>query len=76
MKEEKRNALLRHSLLKQRIAARFANDQIGPLHNYNRNEKGCVACIFKNLSLLIGPLLAVGVLEVVDRLGVPGLTNT
>ena len=36
-----------HSLLEERVAASFANDQIGPLHNHDGNEEGRVAGVFQ-----------------------------
>ncbi len=44
---------LPHSLLEQRIAASFANDQVSPLNNDNRNKECSVTGIFKGLALLV-----------------------
>lgn len=37
-----------------RIAARFANDQIGPLHDYDRHEESCVAGELQSLAVPVG----------------------
>jgi hypothetical protein len=37
--------VIAHALLEQRIASGFANDQIGPLDDYDRNEEGRVASV-------------------------------
>jgi hypothetical protein len=44
---------LRHALLQQRITAGLADNQVSPLHNDDRDEEGCVACVFKNFALLV-----------------------
>ena len=42
-----------HSLLKDGIPPGLANDQIGPLDDYNAGKEGCVAGKLNNLSALI-----------------------
>ena len=39
-----------HALLEQRVTARFANDQIGPLDDDNRYEKGRVTSVLELLT--------------------------
>ena len=45
--------VIAHALLEERVAARFANDQIGPLHHHDRNEKGRVASVFQLLACVV-----------------------
>lgn len=42
-----------HSLLEHRVTPGLADDDISPLHNYNTDKEGCVACELHNLPLLI-----------------------
>ncbi len=44
---------LLHSLLEDRVSSGLADDQIGPLYNYNTGEEGRVACELHNLPLLV-----------------------
>jgi len=38
--------VIAHTLLEQRVASGFANNQIGPLDDHDRNEEGCMAGVF------------------------------
>lgn len=42
-----------HALLEYRVTPGFADDDISPLHYYNTDEEGCVACELHNLPLLV-----------------------
>lgn len=63
--------LVRHPLLEDRILTRLGDDQIGPLYNNNGDEISSMTIVFERLSLVITPLLAVGVLQIVDCFGIP-----
>jgi len=63
--------MILHSLLEDGVLSGLTDDQIGPLDNDNRDEEGGVAGVLQDLSVGIGPLLAIGVGQIVDSLGVP-----
>jgi len=48
-----------HALLEDRVLPCLADDEISPLHNHDGDEEGGVASVLKNLTVSIGPLLAV-----------------
>jgi len=43
-----------HALMEDGVTTRLTDDQIGPLHNHNRNEEGSVAGVFQSLAIAIG----------------------
>lgn len=51
--ETERENVVAHPLLEQRITSGFANDQISPLDNDDRNEKGSVACELQLLAVFV-----------------------
>jgi len=65
-----------HTLLEHGVLPGLTDDEISPLDNDNRDKEGGMAGIFQNLPVLVGPLLAVGVLEVVDGNRIPRPTET
>lgn len=42
-----------HALLEHRVTPGLADDDISPLHYYNTDKKGCVACELHYLPLFI-----------------------
>ena len=40
-----------HALLEHRVAPRLADDEIGPLHDHDRDEEGRVAGVLQNLAV-------------------------
>lgn len=42
-----------HSLVHDRVAARLANDQVGPLHYYDGHEESGVAGVFESLTVAV-----------------------
>jgi hypothetical protein len=55
--------MIAHTLLKQRVASGFANDQISPLDDDNRYEKGCVACVFQLLAVFVSLIIIVDIFK-------------
>ena len=53
--------VISHSLLEKRIFPGLADKEIRPLDHHNGHKKGCMASVLKNLSVLVGPLLTVGI---------------
>ena len=50
-----------HSLLEDREAPSFANDEVGPLDDHDGDEEGGVAGVLQLLAVGVSPLLAVPV---------------
>lgn len=42
-----------HALLEHRVTSSLADDDISPLHYYDTDKEGCVACELHNLPLLV-----------------------
>ena len=55
-----------HALLEDRELASLTNDEISPLDDDNGDKEGSVASVLKDLSVPVGPLLAVGIFQVID----------
>jgi len=64
-----------HSLVNERVAARLANDQIGPLDDDDRDEEGRVASVLELFASIVSPFLAVRIFQVVDGARVPVLAD-
>ena len=60
-----------HPLLEQGVLPRLADQETGPLDNHDGDEEGGLAGALQFLPVSVGPLLAVGILEVVNVLVVP-----
>ena len=60
-----------HSLLEHRVLPGLTDDEISPLYNDDGHEEGSMASVLKDLSILVGPLLTIGILQIVDCNGVP-----
>lgn len=43
-----------HALLEHGVATGLADDEVGPLHNYDAGKEGRVACELYHLPLLVG----------------------
>ena len=55
LKEEAEGeCVVTHSLLEERVATSFANDQIGPLHHHDRYEEGRVAGVLELFTGVVG----------------------
>ena len=65
-----------HTLLEDRVLASFTDDQISPLDNHNGDKEGGVTSVLEDLPLSVGPLLTIGVFQVVDSLGVPSSSDS
>ena len=52
--EAKSQDVVPHALLEEWVASSFANEQIGPLHDDDRNEEGRVAGVFQLLTGVVG----------------------
>ena len=65
-KETKVEDPVGHALLEDRELASLTNDEISPLDNDNGDKEGSVASVLKDLSVPVGPLLAVGIFQVID----------
>merc|ERR1739838_133461 len=70
--EAKVHEVILHALLEHRVLPCLADDQIGPLDNNDGDEEGGVAGVLQDLPVGVGPLLAVGVGQIVHCNGVPG----
>ena len=68
--------MILHALLEHRQLPCLANDEISPLDDDNGDEEGSVAGVLEDLPVCVRPLLAVGVLQVVHSLRVPGPSQT
>lgn len=60
-----------HSLLDDGVTTGLGDDQISPLYNDNGDEVSSLAGVFQDLAVGIGPLLSVGVPDVVVGTGIP-----
>jgi len=69
--DAERQVVVLHALLEEGEATGLADDDVGPLHDDDGDEEGCVARVLKLLALGVRPFLAVGILEVVDPARVP-----
>jgi len=65
-----------HSLVDDRVTARLANDQVGPLDDDDRHEESRVAGVLQLLTSIVGPFLSVRVLQIVDSSRVPVLAQS
>ena len=54
-----------HSLLEHRVLPGLTNDEISPLYNDDGHKEGSMASVLKALSILVGPLLTIGILQIV-----------
>lgn len=52
--EAKVQSPIAHALLEDGVTTRLADDQIGPLHNHNRDEEGRVAGVLQGLAVAVG----------------------
>ena len=60
-----------HTLLEHGVLPGLTDDEIGPLHDHDRDEEGSVASVLKDLPVGISPLLTIRVLQVINSLRVP-----
>merc|ERR1719495_3109584 len=60
-----------HALLEDGELPGLSDDQVGPLDDHDGDEEGGVAGVLQLLPVRVGPLLPVGVLEVVHSLRIP-----
>ena len=60
-----------HTLLEHGVLPGLTDDEIGPLHDNDGDEEGCVTSVLEDLPVGIGPLLTIGVLQIVDSGRVP-----
>ena len=69
--EAKVHEVVLHALLEHGELPGLADDEIGPLDDHDGDEEGSVASVLQLLPVSIGPLLPVGVLQIVHCLGIP-----
>ena len=69
--EAKVHEVVLHPLLEHGVLPGLTDDEIGPLHDHDRDEEGGVASVLEDLPVGIGPLLTIGVLQIVDSSRVP-----
>merc|ERR1719219_198684 len=65
-----------HSLLEHGVLPRLTDDEVCPLDNNNGDKEGRVTGVLQDLPVGVGPLLPVGVLQVVHGMGVPRSPQT
>merc|ERR1712037_108985 len=70
--ESKVHEVVLHALLEHRELPGLADDEIGPLDDHDGDKEGSVASVLQLLPVSIGPLLPIGVLQVVHCLRIPG----
>ena len=65
-----------HALLEHRVLPSLADDQVSPLDDNDGDKESSVAGELQDLSVGVGPLLPIGVFQVIHCLGIPGSSQT
>ena len=74
--EAKVHYVIAHSLLEHRVLPGFTDDEVRPLHNNNGNKESSMTSILQNFSVLVSPLLAIGIFQVINGWWVPVTPQT
>jgi hypothetical protein len=64
-----------HPVLEERKASGLADDQLGNLNDDDGDKEGRLASVFQLLAVVVRPLLAVRILDVVDHVRVPSISD-
>jgi len=59
--QAKVHGLVGHALLKHRVFAGLADDQVSPLNHHNGHQECCVAGVLQHFSVFVGPFLTIAV---------------
>ena len=63
--------MILHSLLEDRVSSGLTDDEISPLDDHDGDEESGMTSVLQDLPVGIGPLLAIGILQIVHCRGVP-----
>merc|ERR1719188_213732 len=65
-----------HSLLEDGVLPCLTDNQVSPLDNDDGDKEGSVTGVLEDLSVGVGPLLSVGVFQVIDSRRIPGSSDS